>query len=141
MKNNEKKTDYTYYFADGTKSIVTADEVGQDWIDRLYEMDEEERKKNYNYGRHNYPLSQTDYEGETFAEPNGTPFDELMREEKREKIDAALDTLTDCQRELFDKVFIERKKGIDIAAEQGVSHQAITRRIERVKKKLQKFLV
>ena len=53
---------------------------------RLYilEMDEAERKQKYNYERHNYPLSQVDYEGETFADYSADPFayGELFRRQK-----------------------------------------------------------
>ena len=140
MKNKEKKDFYTYYFTDGTKSTVTAAEVGQDWIDRLYEMDEEERKQNYNYDRHNYPLSQVDYEGEIFTDPKADPFMELINNVKREKIDTALDTLTEIQRKLFETYFYEEKKVQDIADEEGVCHQAVSARLERIKNKLQKIL-
>ena len=46
----------------------------------------------------------------------------------------------DCQRELFEMVYIERRKVIDVAEAQQVSQQAITDRLCRIKKKLQKFL-
>ena len=50
---------YTYYFADGAKNTI---EVEDKWYDILTAMDKEERKKKYNYDRHNYPLSKVDYE-------------------------------------------------------------------------------
>lgn len=131
---------YTYYFADGTKSTVTAAEVGQEWIDRLYEMDEAERKGDYNYGRHNYPLSQVDYEGEAFIDANADPFMVHLRNIERKRLDAALETLTDNQRVLFDNYFNEGKKVQEIADEQGVCHQAISARLDRIKNKLQKIL-
>ena len=120
--------EYTYYFADGTKNTI---EVEEKWYDLLKEMDEAERKQKYNYDRHNYPLSQVDYEGETFADYSADPF---------EKIAAALTTLTDCQRALFEKVFVERKKITEIAKEEGVCHQAISQRVERIRAKLKKLL-
>ena len=82
MKNKkvkEIKPDYTYYFADGSNSVVTAQDVGQEWINILHDMDEEDRKKQYNYSRRNYPLSQVDYEGETFVDPNAVPLAKWMR--------------------------------------------------------------
>lgn len=140
-KKNETNPDfYTYYFADGTKNIVTAAEVGQEWIDKLYEMDEAERKSNYNYRRRNFPLSHVDYEGVTFIDPNADPYVAHLRNLEREKIDAALDKLTEKQRELFEIYFYEGKKVQEIADEQGVCHQAISDRLDRIKKKLQKFL-
>lgn len=129
---------YTYYFADGTKNTI---EVEDKWYDILTAMDQEERKKNYNYDRHNYPLSKIDYEGESFYDPNANPFEEMMRESERKKIDEALGTLTEKQRELFGMVFYEGKKVTEIAEEQGVCHQAISARLTRIKEKMQKILL
>ena len=128
--------EYTYYFADGTKNTI---EVEEKWYDLLKEMDEAERKQKYNYERHNYPLSQVDYEGETFADYSADPFEKLLQSEQRELLNSALGKLTDCQRELFEAHFVERKKVTEIAEEQGVCHQAISQRIDRIKIKLQKF--
>ena len=128
---------YTYYFADGTKSTI---EVEDKWYDILKEMDEAERKSRYNYARHNKSASLFDYEGDAFVDDKADPFENLMREKQREQLDAAIASLTDCQRELFEMVYIERRKVIDVAAAQQVSQQAITDRLCRIKKKLQKFL-
>lgn len=129
--------EYTYYFADGTKNTI---EVEEKWYDLLKEMDEAERKQKYNYERHNYPLSQVDYEGETFADYSADPFEKMVAEIDKERIAVALTTLTDCQRTLFEKVFIERKKITEIAKAEGVCHQAISQRVERIKAKLKKLL-
>lgn len=128
---------YTYYFADGTKNTIAVEEK---WYDLLKEMDEAERKQKYNYERHNYSLSQVDYEGETFADYSADPFEKMVAEIDKERIAAALTTLTDCQRTLFEKVFVERKKITEIAKEEGVCHQAISQRVERLKAKLKKIL-
>lgn len=103
-------------------------------------MDEAERKSRYNYDRHNKSASLFDYEGDAFIDDKADPFASLMCEKRREQLDAAIASLTDCQRELFEMVYIERRKVIDIAAVQQVSQQAITDRLCRIKKKLQNFL-
>ena len=103
-------------------------------------MDEAERKSKYNYDRHNKSASLFDYEGDAFVDDKADPFENLMREKQREQLDAAIASLTDCQRELFEMVYIERRKVIDVAEAQQVSQQAITDRLCRIKKKLQKFL-
>ncbi len=139
-KKKDNPNYFIYYFIDGTKSIVTAAEVGQKWIDLLYEMQEDERRGNYNYRRHNYPLSQVDYEGEAFVDPDADPFVQYLRNLEREKMDKALDTLTENQRNLFEKYFYQCKKVQDIADEEGVCHQAISGRLDRIKNKLQKIL-
>ena len=128
---------YTYYFADGTKSTI---EVEDKWYDILKEMDEAERKSKYNYDRHNKSASLFDYEGEAFVDDKADPFENLMREKQREQLDAAISTLTDCQRELFEAYFVDGKKVTEIAEEQGVCHQAVSARVERIKRKFQKFL-
>lgn len=128
---------YTYYFADGTKSTI---EVEDKWYDILKEMDEAERKSRYNYDRHNKSASLFDYEGEAFVDDKADPFENLMREKQREQLDAAISTLTDCQRELFEAYFVDGKKVTEIAEEQGVCHQAVSARVERIKRKFQKFL-
>ena len=102
-------------------------------------MDEAERKQKYNNERHNYPLSQVDYEGETFADYSADPFEKMVAEIDKERIATALTTLTDCQRVLFEKV-VERKKITEIAKEEGVCHQAISQRVERIKAKIKKLL-
>lgn len=128
---------YTYYFADGTRNTI---EVEDKWYDILKEMDEAERKGKYNYDRHNKSASRFDYEGDAFVDGKADPFENLMREKQREQLDAAIASLTGSQRELFEMVYIEHRKVIDIAEAQQVSQQAITDRLCRIKKKLQKFL-
>lgn len=129
--------EYTYYFADGTSSTV---EVGIELYDVLKEMDDRERKQKYNYDRHNVSASLFDYEGSAFIDESADPFHKLVQDELKERLNTALGALTACQLELFEMVLIERRKVIDIAKEQGVSQQAITDRMCRIKKKLQKLL-
>ena len=81
-----------------------------------------------------------DNESETFADYSEKKKKKMVAEIDKERIAAALTTLTDCQRVLFEKVFIERKKIIEIAKEEGVCHQAISQRVERIKAKLKKLL-
>lgn len=128
---------YTYYFADGTKNTIQIDDK---WYDILYKMDEDERKARYNYGRHNVPLSAFSFGGEKFADPNGDIFIKFMQQVESKKFDEALDTLTDSQRKLFEAVYYEKRKVIDIAAEQCVGQPAISNRLERIKKKIARNL-
>lgn len=59
-----------------------------------------------------------------------------MQQIKSEKFDKALDALTDSQRKLFEAVYYEERKIIDIAAEQGVYQPAISNRLDRIRKKI-----
>lgn len=135
MKEQKIRDHYTYYFTDGTKSVVTAKELGQEWINVLTDMGEDDRKARYNYGRHNVPLSAFTYDGEKFADSNGDLFIKLMQQIESEKFDNVLDMLTDSQRELFEAIYYKERKIIDIAAEQGVCQPAISNRLDRIRKK------
>lgn len=128
--------EYTYYFSDGTNSTI---EIEDKWYNVLKEMDEEERKGKYNYDRHNKPTSIFNYEGTAFVDSRADPFEKLLQSEQRELLNSALGKLTDCQRELFEAHFVERKKVTEIAEEQGVCHQAISQRIDRIKKNCKNF--
>lgn len=128
---------YTYYFEDGTKSEV---EVSDELYEKLIEMDKSERRQNYNQARHTVPLSVFTYEGEEFADPNSDLCEKLMKNEETARIQSAISTLTGSQQELVRLVYYDKKKIIDIAAEQGVSQQAISDRLNRIKGKLKKLL-
>lgn len=101
-------------------------------------MDEEERKGKYNYDRHNKPISMFDYEGAAFVDSHADPL-KIITVRTTRTTNQRFGKLTDCQRELFEAHFVERKKVTEIAEEQGVCHQAISQRIDRIKIKLQKF--
>ncbi len=128
---------YTDYFEDGTKREV---EVSDELYEKLIEMDDLERKQNYNQARHTVPLSLFTYEGEEFADPHSDLCEKLMKEEETSRIQSAISTLTESQQELVRLVYYEKKKIVDIAAEQGVSQQAISDRLKRIKSKLKILL-
>ncbi len=128
---------YTYYFEDGTKREV---EVPDELYEKLIEMDDLERKQNYNQARHTVPLSAFTYEGEEFADPYSDLCEKLMKEEETSWIQSAISTLTESQQELVRLVYYDKKKIVDIAVEQGVSQQAISDRLKRIKSKLKILL-
>lgn len=128
---------YTYYFNDGTTSTV---EVTDEMYKELIKWDNLERNNNRANTRRHISISDMNDKTDCLEDPNGDPFDTMMRTAQAEKIQAALDQLTDSQRELVDLVFIQGRKAVDIAEEQGVCFQAISNRLERIRKKLQKLL-
>lgn len=128
---------YTYHFVDGTKNNV---EVTNEMFAILTELDEQERKCNYNYSRHNCPLSAMDYEGEAFADLRQEPYERLLQIEKQGKIQSALEMLTEHQRSLIEQVFVEGIPQREVAKQKGVTAVAICRQIDRISKKLEKLL-
>lgn len=130
---------YTYYFADGTKSTLTVENIGEKWLAIINEMANDDDKANYNYKRHNYPLSAVDFEGDKFIDENADPFESYVCKFEQEKIDAAVATLTKRQQEVFELYYYDKKKQEEIAAELGISHQAVAAIYERAKNNLQKI--
>lgn len=129
--------EYTYYFNNGKKSTVLIEDK---WYYILKEMDDAERRQRYNYNRHNIPLSVFGYESEAFEDRAADPYLKLLESEQKAKINEAVSSLTDCQRELFEQFFLDKRKVTDIANTQGVSQQAVSDRIKRIRTKLQKYL-
>jgi len=130
--------EYIYHFADGTSSVV---EVEDKLYDVLIEMSHDEYNRNRNYNRNNCALSKLDYQGDEFIDPRGDGFDSIMREQKSERVRAALDLLTEAQRELIEKVYYEGLSVNKIAEEYGIDQTSVSHRLMRLKKKLKKFLL
>ncbi len=139
MKKKEIKTTYTYHFADGTKSVISAAEVGQEWIDLLHAMDEAEHRGNYNHRRHNYPFSAVDYEGDTFENTNADPDKKCVCNIEQARIDEAVSRLTKRQQEVFGLRYYDKRTQKEIAAGLGITRQAVAAIYERTIKKLQKI--
>ena len=140
MIKKEIKDSYTYYFADGTRSVVKASEVGQEWIDILYALDEEERKKNYNYGRHNLPLSALYFDGEVFIDNDADPHEIFNCKMEQQQIDEVISMLTKRQREVFELRYYEKRTQLEIANVLGINRQAVARIYKQAVKKIKKIL-
>lgn len=128
---------YTYHFADGTSNTV---EVDDEFFDILIKMSNDERKARRNYNRHNVPMPRFEYQGEDFVDSRGDAFAVLLRNKERDIIQAAIESLTESQQELIRAVYFDGRKVIDIAAELGVNHSAISNRLDRIRNKLKKIL-
>lgn len=127
---------YTYHFTDGTTNTI---EVTDEMYDELKKLDDEERKQNYNYNRHNTPLSMFSYDGEDFADPNGDMSDILIFKDDMQILKKAIVSLSENQARLVKLFFIEKKTLMEIASIEGVSFQAIADRLKKIYAKLKKF--
>lgn len=140
MKNKEIKDYYTYNFADGTQSVVTAKDVGQEWIDRLYKMDDEERNQNRRESRRHISI---DMLVEKCLEPfyeDEYHFGALFGEMGNEQLHNALNSLTPAQQRLLYSHLVERNTVTEIASDEGVAVCSISKRLERIYKKIEKVL-
>lgn len=146
----DKRTNYIYYFDDGSKYVITPGENGENTtiIASLHEMDDDQvdadRREEYKCPVH-YD-SYRDGEGEdaddrnpyladTKADPLDmmlTSIDEQEHVGKIERLKIALSTLTDLQKETIYKKFYLKMTNVDIAAEEGVSEAAIRNRLKKI---------
>ena len=127
-----------YEFVNGDVSEV---EVGVEWSNLLFAMDDTEAKndrKNTRSDRHT-SLSVFDYEGELFDAGVDVAEDALRRLDA-EAVRRAMERLSHSQRELLHKVYYEGLSLVSIASEEGVDKSAIAHRLERIYRRLKKIL-
>ena len=146
----DSRTDYIYYFNDGSKCVITPGEDGENTtiIAQLHAMDDEQldadRREEYHCPVHYQAYS--DGEGEDADDRNlylcDTAADQLeqmlgsIKEqehmEKLGRLKVALTTLTDLQRDTVYKKFYLNMSNVDIASGEGVSEAAIRNRLKKI---------
>ena len=126
----------SYEFATGEISEIEVDEhLGG----MLLDFDRQQYNNDHKETRRHVSLDGMDYEGELFASVEDTE-GEAERREDIARLFFAMEALSPAQRELVKKVYFEEQKIADIAAEEGVDKSAVSHRLERIHKKLKKFL-
>ena len=105
----------------------------------LLDLDRQQYNNDQKETRRHFSLDGMDYEGEQFASAEDTER-EAVRREDMARLYSAMEVLSPSQRELVEKVYFEERKITDIAREEGVSHVAIIRRLNRIYEKLRKNL-
>ena len=125
-----------YEFVNGEWSeIEVEDSLGE----LLVELDRQEYNSDHKETRRHTSLDGMDYEGALFASPDD-PAAELVRKEDAARLRQAMEALSPAQRELVRRVYFENEKITDIAREEGVDKSAISHRLDRIYKKMKKFL-
>lgn len=146
----ENRTNYIYYFDDGSKCVITPGENGENTtiIAQLHAMDDEQvdadRREDYHCPVHYQAYSggegedaddRNPYLCDTAADPLEQMLASIRQQEHSDKLDrlkAALSTLTDLQRDTIYKKFYRNMSNVDIAAEEGVSETAIRNRLKKI---------
>ena len=138
IKKKKKNHDhYTYYFADGTQSIVTVQDVGQEWINQLWELNDKETNNNRKETRKHISI---DALVEERDEPMAYDFTEdYFGEIHDERLNEALRSLTEAQLDLLYDIVIRGFSQKEIAERDGVSGTAIHCRKQVIFKKIKKF--
>jgi RNA polymerase sigma factor (sigma-70 family) len=156
--SQKKRTNYIYYTAEGTKIVITPGEDGvtEADIELLHTMDDEEvdEQRRYDYRVTSHLDAYHDGEEEAandrnkyLADDTGNPEhliveaeNEAEHQDMLDKLRKAMEFLLPQQRELFKKVYLERRSNTDIAAEEGVTEAAIRNRLKKLHERLRKNL-
>ena len=152
----DNRTNYVYYFNDGTSYTITPGENGENAtiISQLHGMDDDEldeqRRESYHCPVHyeNYHDGDGDdaddrnpfLEDETY-----NPLQQILvsiaedeRSTRMAKLKVALSELTDKQKDTIIKRFYRNMTNVQIAAEEGVSEAAIRNSLSKIYAKLKK---
>ena len=156
--SQKKRTNYIYYTAEGTKIVITPGEDGvtEADIELLHTMDDEEvdEQRRYDYRVTTHLDAYHDGEEEAandrnkyLADDTGNPEHLIVEAENEaehkdmlDKLRKAMECLLPQQKDLFKKVYLERRSNTDIAAEEGVTEAAIRNRLKKLHERLRKNL-
>jgi len=157
--SKKNRTNYIYYTAEGTKFAICPGENGvtEADIELLHSMDDvevdEQRRNDYHALIHfdayrdegNEEASDRD---KRLADYSTNPeIAYLDSEDKQEhqttlqKFSEAMEFLLPQQKELFKKVYVDKRSNTDIAAEEGVTEAAIRNRLKKMREKLKKYFL
>lgn len=76
----------------------------------------------------------------TTEAPLGQAEDEAEHQDMLDKLTKAMECLLPQQKELFKKVYLEKRSNTDIATEEGVTEAAIRGRLKKLQERLRKIL-
>jgi len=156
--SQKNRTSYIYYNIDGEKVVeIKPGENGvtEADIEYLHSMDDTEvddqRRYEYHVPTHfdAYHDGDGDEAGDRnklLADYSANPEVVLISQEDEEayadkllRLGKAMNSLQPQQRALFEKVYVQRRTNVDIAAEEGVTEAAIRNRLKKINEKLKKF--
>lgn len=154
--NQNNRTNYIYYTAEGTKIVISPSENGvtKADIELLHSMDDLEVDKQrrddyrtlhldaYQDGDGRTADDRNRYLADDSADPESILICNEAEKELKDRLlllGAAMESLLPQQRSLFEKVYVQRRPNTDIADEEGVSETAIRYRLKKIHEKLRKF--
>ena len=125
-----------YVFVNGEVSEI---EVEEALGGLLLELDRQEANNTRSETRRHISLSELSYEGSLFDAGIDVP-EEVWARISAEALREALQKLPAAQRELIVQVYFQGRRPAEIARTEGVSRQSVSERLQRARKKLQKYL-
>jgi len=156
--SQKKRINYIYYTSEGSKIVISPGENGvtEADIQLLHEMDDAEvdEQRRYNYRVTVHLDAYHDGEGDEASDRNKYLADESVNSERLliqaedeakhqdmlDKLRKAMDCLMPQQKELFKKVYLEKRTNTEIAAEEGVTEAAIRGRLKKLQERLRKLI-
>lgn len=158
FKTSQKsRINYIYYTSEGTKIVITPGENGvtEADIELLHTMDDTEvdEQRRYDYrvpahldayhdGENDAADDRNKYLADDSVNPEAlyiTNEEEQVHQAYLDKLAAAMECLLPQQKELFKKVYLDKRTNTDIAAEEGVTEAAIRNRLKKMQEKLKKY--
>ena len=118
---------------------VTEVEVDDELGKHITEMDEVAAKIDRKETRRHIYMSVLEEKGR-YIPDDSDPLDDVLKEERIKELMTAIEKLQPQQKTLIIRVYWNKEHQKDIAAEEGVSPQAIASRLKTILKKLKKFL-
>ena len=125
-----------YRFADGTTNEI---EVTDEFYTLYVEMVQQEKRNHWKETRRHISLEYLNENGIDFASPAADLLSVLIQQEDEKQIHKAIAALSDKQKRLVQAVFYEGKSLREIARQSGISHQALSKQLATVYKKIKKF--
>ena len=147
--SQRNRTSYIYYTAEGTEITITPGEDGvtEADIDLLHSLDdlEVDKQRRYEYRVTTHLDAYHDSENEAatdrnkyLADDSANPEhlmlqaeDEAEHQDMLDNLSVAMECLLPQQKELFKKVYLDKRTNTDIAAEEGVTEAAIRNRLKQ----------
>ena len=130
--------DYTYFFSDGSKSVITEEEFDQyDWMVRVVLEGESRIAHNVEKDSEDYELGVKPGDSmetklklehlkeDVFVDPNPTLEEATIHEEEMTNLKEALNSLVPRQKEFVTKYYLQGKSYQEIAREWGCSEKAV----------------
>ena len=125
-----------YIFADGTTSEI---EVTDEFYTLYAELVQQEKRNHWKETRRHISLENLNENGIDFASPAADLLSVLIQQEDEKQIHKAMAALSDKQKRLVQAVFYEGKSLREIARQSDISHQALSKQLVTVYKKIKKF--
>lgn len=126
-----------YTFADGTTSEI---EVSDEFYALHLQLLQEEKRNHWRETRRHTSLNYLMEMGVDFIDTAADLLAAVELREDDERVHKAIAQLSDKQRALLDKVFNQNISLREIARQMGVSHQALSKQLATIYRKLKKFL-